>query len=115
MSFDSLNSIDKSQLMLDAISKKQQVLGANLANMNTPGYVRRDVNFAQLLSDSNSPLETQLSTKLGPSPYMLETGGEVSAPQELIAMQKNALFYTIASRRVTSAITQLRTVSQVGK
>lgn len=115
MSYDSLNSIGKSHLMLDAIAKKQQVHSANLTNMNTPGYIRRGVDFSQLLSNSNSPLETQLSTKLGPSPFMLEEEGEVNVPQELIEMQKNTLLYTIATRRVTSAITQLRTVSQVGK
>lgn len=113
--YNSLNSIDKTNLLLDAISHKQEVIGANLSNINTPGYLRRDVSFSQLLGQATSPLETELSSKLGPSPFMIETGGEVKAPQELIELQKNALMYTIATRRVTSAITQLRTVTQVGK
>ena len=115
MGYDSLNSIDKSQVILDAIAQKQQVLGANLTNMNTPGYVRRDISFSQLLATSNSPLETKLSSKLGSATYMQETGKEVNPTQELIEMQKNSLLYTIATRRVSSTITQLKTVSQVGK
>jgi flagellar basal-body rod protein FlgB len=109
------DSIDKTQLILNAISKKQQVIGANLANMNTPGYLRRDVSFSQLLSAANRPLETKLSTKLGSSNFVTQTEGEVNPTQELVEMQKNSLLYTIASRRVSSAITQLKTVSQVGK
>ncbi|MFA6989486.1 MAG: flagellar basal body protein [Candidatus Gastranaerophilaceae bacterium] len=114
-SLNSIDSIDQTQVLLGAISQKQQVLGANLANMNTPGYIRKDISFSQLLATSNSPLETKLSAKLGSASCMQETGGEVNPTQELVEMQKNALLYSIATRRVSSAITQLRTVSQVGK
>ena len=64
MNLDRLNPIDKSQLILDAISKKQEVMAANVTNANTPGYVRRDVSFNQILATANSPLETKLSEKI---------------------------------------------------
>ena len=59
--FNKLNPIDKSQFVLDAISKKQEVMAANVTNANTPGYVRRNVSFNQILDTANSPLETKLS------------------------------------------------------
>lgn len=115
MNFDTLHPLDKSQVILDAISKKQQVLSDNIANVNTPGYVRRDVSFNQILSTANSPLETKLSEAIGPNPFFIQENGQVDAKQELIDMQKNMLYYAVATRRVSSVITQLRSVTQVGK
>ncbi|MDD3013083.1 MAG: flagellar basal body protein [Candidatus Gastranaerophilales bacterium] len=115
MSFNSHNSIDKTKLILDVITKRQEAIGANITNVNTPGYVRQDVNFEQYIGSLNSPLETTLSKKIGPSPMMKTEGGEVNPAQELILMQKNALFYTLATRRITAAIQELKTIAQLGR
>jgi len=115
MNLNSHNSIDKTNLILDIIAKRQEVIGANLTNVNTPGYVRQDINFEQYLGSLNSPLETALSKKLGVSPMMDTEGGDVNPAQELILMQKNALFYTLATRRVTSAIQELKSIAQLGR
>ena len=45
MNLDRMNSIDKTHMVLDAISKKQEVMASNVTNANTPGYVRKDVSF----------------------------------------------------------------------
>ena len=65
--FTSLDNMGKVTLMMDLITQKQRALGSNLANIDTPGYVRRDVNFGDYLNSMNSPLETKLSEVLGPS------------------------------------------------
>ncbi|MBQ7763936.1 hypothetical protein IJ384_01065 [bacterium] len=67
MTFTALDSMGKTNLMLDLISQKQRALGSNVANVDTPGYVRRDIDFSQYIGSMNSPIETKLSTKLGPS------------------------------------------------
>lgn len=59
--------IIKTNLMLDLISQRQRALSTNLANMDTPNYVRKDISFDQYLGTMNNPLETELSIKLGPS------------------------------------------------
>ena len=66
------DSMGKVSLMLDLVSQRQVALGSNLANMHTPGYVRRDINFQEYLGSMNSPLETKLSQKLGPSAIIEE-------------------------------------------
>lgn len=109
------NPIDKTNLVLDVIAKRQEAIGANLANIHTPGYVRQDISFEQYLGRVNSPLETSLSKKVGPSALMINEGGEVNPAQEMILMQKNALFYTLATRRVTTVIQELKTVAQLGR
>ncbi len=65
--YTSLDSMGKVSLMMDLISQRQRALGSNIANVHTPGYIRQDIEFGQYLSTMNSPLETRLSEKLGPS------------------------------------------------
>ena len=115
MSFTPNNPIQNTNLMLDLISQRQRALSSNLANMDTPGYVRKDINFSQYLGTMNNPLETELSTKLGPSAIIQDNQGEVNPSDELAEMQKNSLLYTVASRRMSSIITELKTVVNVGK
>lgn len=107
--------LDKANLILDLISVKQESISSNIANVSTPGYARQDVNFEQYIGKLNSPLETQMAKKIGPCPLMEETDGKVNIAEELMAMQKNSLFYSIATRRASSLIQELKTVVQVGK
>ena len=116
MSFTSLDALGKTSLMMDLISQKQRALGSNVANVDTPGYVRRDIDFSAYLGTMNSPLETKLSTKLGPSGILEEKERrEIDIAEELTEMQKNALLYTMATRRMSNIITQMKTVVNVGK
>ncbi|MBQ2611339.1 hypothetical protein IJF81_02995 [bacterium] len=114
--FTSVDSMGKVGLMLDLIAKKNKALGTNLANMDTPGYVRQDIDFATYLGSMNSPLETKLSEKLGPSPVLMDRDGEEIDPaNELMQMQQNSLMYTMATRRMSNIITEMKTVINVGK
>jgi len=91
-------------------------LGSNVANVDTPGYVRRDIDFSQYLGSMNSPIETKLSTALGPSGVIEDRREqEIDIAEELSEIQKNALMYTVATRRMSNIITQMKTVINVGK
>ncbi len=116
LSFSSLGSIGKTSLALDLIAQKQRALGANLANVDTPGYVRRDIDFSQYLGGATSALETKLAQKMGPSPmFQYEEEVNINPTQELTEMQKNSILYTMATRRMSNIITQMKTVINVGK
>lgn len=116
MTFTPINNIDQTTLMMDLISAKQKAIGSNLANVDTPGYVRKDINFGQYLGSMNSPLETKLSSALGPSGIVEDKSYEqVNPANELMELQKNSLLYSMATRRMSSIITQMRTVINVGK
>lgn len=115
MNLNKLNSIDRTQFVLDAISKKQEAMAANVTNANTPGYVRRDISFNQLLEASNTPLETELAKKIGPNPFILQEEGQVDLKKELVEMQKNSMYYAVAVRQMSSVITQMKTAVNVGK
>lgn len=114
--YTSLDSMGKVSLMMDLISQRQRALGSNIANVDTPGYIRQDINFGQYLSTMNSPLETQLSEKLGPSPVTMDHSEEkVNSAEELLKMQENSILYTMATRRMTNLVTEMKTVINVGK
>ena len=108
------NSIDKCNLMLDLAAQRQRALAGNIANIDTPGYIRKDVDFSQYLGSMNSPLETELSQKLGPSAVIQDQQGKVDSVYELSEMHKNAVIYRTAVKRVTAALTQIKTVIGVG-
>jgi len=114
--FTSMDSMGKVGLMMDLISQRQRALGSNLANIDTPGYVRRDINFSEYLSSMNSPLETKLSEALGPSGVIEQRSfEEINPANELMELQQNSLYYTMATRRMSNIITQMKTVINVGK
>lgn len=117
MSFLSITSMDKTGKLLDLIAQKQKALGENLANIDTPGYTRKDVDFGQQLSSlAGSSLETKMSAKFGPPAYSaLNTGEEVNPANELMYLQKNSLLYTMATRRMSNIINEMKTVINVGK
>ena len=116
MTFTSLDSMGKTHLMLDLISQRHRALGANVANVDTPGYVRKDIDFSQYVGSMNSPIETKLSTALGPSGIMEDRQRqEIDIAEELAEIQKNSLMYTMASRRMSNIITEMKTVINVGK
>ena len=106
----------KVSLMLDLISQKQRALGSNIANVDTPGYIRQDVDFGQYLSTMNRPLETRLSEKLGPSAITEDRYEEpVNPANELLKIQENAILYSMATRRMSNIITAMKTAINVGK
>jgi flagellar basal-body rod protein FlgB len=110
-----INPIGSTLKALDLIGEKQKALSCNLANMDTPNYKRKDISFSQYLDGTVSPLETALSAKMGPSPVSVETTNEkVDPATELSEMQKNSLMYTVAVRRMTSLITEMKTVINMG-
>lgn len=114
--FTPLDHMGKVGLMMDLITQRQVALGSNLANMDTPGYVRRDFDFSEYLGSMNSPLETKLSERLGASAVISQrTYEEIRPDKELMELQQNALLYTMATRRMSNIITEMKTVINVGK
>lgn len=117
MVFQSIDPMNNASLMMDLIAKKQKAIGENLANIDTPGYVRKDVDFGQYLSTmGGNSMEPEISAKYGTPPLFNETSNEpINPANELMELQKNALLYSMATRRMSNIITQMKTVINVGK
>ena len=112
-----LNAMNNTGLMLNMIAKRQKALGENIANVDTPGYTRKDVDFTKYMGSMDRSLETKLSSKFGPAPFLEGGGGgqQVNAANEWMEMQKNSLLYPMATRRMSSIIQEMKTAINVGK
>ena len=109
------NAISGTLYKLDLISERQKALSCNLANMDTPNYRRKDVNFAQYLGGTSGSLETALAVKMGPSPMMIQTeSGKVDPASELAEMRKMQVLYTESTRRMSSIITEMKQAVSMG-
>ena len=111
-----MESINIVSNALKAHGLRLDIHAKNIANVDTPNYVRRDIDFSQYLGSMNSPLETKLSSELGPSGVIEDRRrSEIDIAEELTEMQKNSLLYTMATRRMSNIITEMKTVINVGK
>lgn len=116
MIFNTVDSMQGATLMMDLIAKRQKALGENIANSDTPGYTRQDVDFGQFLGGSISPLESKLTSKFGSAPvFQNDSQQPVNVGNELMEIQKNSLLYSMATRRMSNIITEMKTVINVGK
>ena len=111
-----MNAFNIGREGLTVHGKRVEIAAKNIANIDTPNYVRRDVDFSQYLNGASNSIETKLSNTLGASPYLTQSSNEkVNPANELVEMQKNSLLYAMAVRNISSTISQMRTVVNVGK
>jgi flagellar basal-body rod protein FlgB len=76
---------------------RQEILSANLANANTPGYIRRDVDFhsslqAALADEDTSPESVQFVPVTAGTPGRADGNG-VDLDVEAAELAKNGLEY----------------------
>jgi flagellar basal-body rod protein FlgB len=93
-------TMDKSQQalssLLDATALRHRVLTGNLANVDTPGYIRKDVAFEDQLSEAVksgnlSEFAPQISEDRSVQPR--GDGNNVAIDTELSEINKNALLH----------------------
>ncbi|MBQ3311086.1 hypothetical protein IJG72_03320 [bacterium] len=115
--YNTADSISKTSNILGLVAKRQKLLTENIANVDTPNYVRKDIDFKSVLSNMNGPMETTLSKQMGSTSLVNEQTDEigVNITDELINMQENSLIYTMAIRRMSNVINIMKTVVNVGK
>jgi flagellar basal-body rod protein FlgB len=105
--------------MLGACELRARVVSANIANSNTPGYVRSVVRFEELLRDallagdelSAVEPETTLDLQAPARP----DGNNVSLELELNAMRENRLLYESYSSILRSHFDLLETAVTSGR
>lgn len=99
--FDSMTLFDSTQLGLEAAMRgstlRQSLLTANLANVNTPGYQRKDVDFHATLRAAQRTGESLETVSFQPTAdaerVMRPDGSGVDPDQEAAALATNALEY----------------------
>ncbi|MGQ9461911.1 MAG: flagellar basal body rod protein FlgB [Candidatus Fervidibacter sp.] len=101
---------------LTILNRRAQVLAQNLANANTPNYIRRDLPFHSLLKkalDKNSNPPTTIQFDL--STPVRADGNNTSPERELSELSKTALLYRTTLQLVAKEIAQLRSAIFEGR
>lgn len=121
---------------LDFSQRRQEIILNNIANVDTPGFKRRDISFADLLSDTQKKaMEAKPALKLkrsdgGHMEKLARRGRYPESNEGLVRLDKNrvdmevesaemagnAMYYVTVSRIIGSHFSMLeRIISQGGR
>jgi len=97
---------------MDLLAARQKLVAANIANIDTPGYTSKDIDFQ---SEFNSLVQ-------GESPHVIETpgllmkndGNNVSLDRETRLLAENGMRYSVAENLLRSQVLMLRTAIREG-
>ncbi|MGB9611143.1 MAG: flagellar basal body rod protein FlgB [Bryobacteraceae bacterium] len=98
---------------MDLLAERQRLVAANLANIDTPGYRTRDIDFQFEF----------LSLGPGARPHVIEPtdltvrndGNNVSLDRETRLLAENAIRFNVASQLVRAEIRKLRMAIEEGR
>jgi flagellar basal-body rod protein FlgB len=90
--------------LLDVAGLRHRVISQNVANVNTPGYRRREVTFAETL-DKASGGTAKVEVVDGPERV---DGNTVDIDREMGDLTRNGLLYQAASQLLANRLSSLR-------
>lgn len=101
--------------LMDVAELRHRVISQNLANVNTPGYKRLDVDFEQQLAIALQDASgTQGPRTLSPriiednSPSLRADGNNVDVDREIGQLNKNTLLFQMYSQLLRSQFDSMR-------
>lgn len=100
--------------LMEAVQLRHKVISQNLANVNTPGYRRLDVEFEQQFADAISsgsgPVPGQISPQIveDNSAALRADGNNVDVDKELGQLNKNSLLFQMYSQLLSSQFDSMR-------
>jgi len=103
---------------LDVNAFRQQLIAANMANIDTPGYRTRDVNFQQELERASGPLfQADFSPLARQVQGLIERpdGNNVNIDRESLLLAETQLRYSVSVEVLRSEFRRLATAINEGK
>jgi len=101
-------------------TQNQEIIAGNIANLDTPNYTRKDMDFEKILESysQGNVLEVSLTqTDRGHLPgaapglgLVQETGEEVDLDQQMVRMAENHLSYQASVQMLIKKLDSLRAV-----
>ena len=105
------SSIAALQHLLSATSARHRVLANNLANSDTPGFIRQDISFDQALTDavqSGDYSSFNLPVQADKTDQPRADGNNVSVERELSELNKNAMLHQTGLQLLQSKLAMER-------
>ncbi len=108
---------------LDRTTMRNSLLSENLANVNVPGYKRKDVDFGIELEKAEGVQTSQfdnLRNQFGSKPFSSQgsvriDGNSVDMEQEVVSMGETELRYEMLSQMTSNYFTNLKSVIKEGR
>ncbi|MBP1601004.1 MAG: flagellar basal-body rod protein FlgB [Acidobacteria bacterium] len=117
------------------LSRRQQVVASNIANIDTPGYKTKDVSFhltmQEILSGDSLPLNTRKPeagllqgwAPIAMEPEVFETGGlpvradhnNVDIDREMLKLSETSFTYAVATQLLRSKFRTISSAIQEGR
>lgn len=103
---------DKIERYMDLLSVRQKLVASNIANLDTPGYKTKDIDFQfefRSLIDGSKPnvIEPELPSK--------NDGNNVNLDREARLLSENGMRFQLASVLARGELKEIRSAIQEGK
>lgn len=89
--------------------RNQQVIAANLANADTPGYQAQKMDFAGSLERAMAGAAEPAVIEPSEEPTLTLNGNNVNMETELGALSRNRLMHTVTTQLLSAQFRQLST------
>jgi flagellar basal-body rod protein FlgB len=108
-------SINALHAALNGLAERQRAVGDDIANINTPNFTGRRVNFEadlkSALADGSDPMSVSPSVTASTDPYSL-TNNNVNLDAETVLGVDTSLRYDLALRATGDRFSLLRTAAR---
>ena len=107
--------VDDYQKAMGRATLRHSLLTNNLANVNTPGYKRRDIDFNITLTEEQNKVANPLHPEDQPttdSSSIRVDGNNVDLEREVMSMSETELRYQTLTDMTTNYFSQLKSVIQ---
>jgi flagellar basal-body rod protein FlgB len=101
---------------MDLLAARQKLVASNIANVDTPGYRTKDIDFhLEFLSHMDSSEKAQPTVFDVPGLLVHNDGNDVSLDREMKALSENAIRFSVASNLIKSEFRMVKSAIQEGK
>lgn len=107
------STINLLQLGLDGAMKRQKAISNNIANVDTPGYKRKDVDFISVLKKEVGERQ-DLNIESSSDTKYRNDGNNVDIDYEMAEMAKTNLYYNTLAQRISGKFNRLNEVISKG-
>lgn len=103
----------KIEQYMDLLSQRQKLVAGNIANVDTPGYKTRDIDFQfEFMSQTSGSAPNVIEA---PGLETKTDGNNISIDRETRLLAENALRFNLASNLMRSQLLLLKSAIQEGK
>lgn len=104
--------------LMNTVADRQQLLSNNLTNVQTKGYVRRDIDFSSVLRDlkkADGSKRIDVDSMISKAMYDDPNAKAPTYEDEMAAMFENQLKYTLLTRINGHIYKHLEEATQAGR